>query len=171
MNHALEARVALALARVMKVTDSRRSDELEGVAYEHAHSHGMAGGGASEFFAGEPLLQKACRDGREEQELIDSLPPARCWQSEWTSSCDGRAETRAFVIQDEEGYRAGLDVSYGGGESLPSGFGKAHVELALAIEAANKRENDWHMDDLGVDDGPDEPRVAVRRGYGVREYG
>lgn len=171
MNHALEARVALALARVMKSTDSSRSDELEEVAYAHAHSHGMEGAGQSQFFEGEPLLLKAYRDGREEQELMDSLPPARCWLGEWTSSCDGRAETRTFVIKSEEGYCAGLDVSYGGGESLPPGFGEAHTELSMAIAAATKLENDWHMDDLGVTDGPEAPRDGERRGYGTRECG
>lgn len=168
MSEALEARVALALARVMKSIDEDRSRNLERDAYGHARAHGRSGGAINSFLEGEPLLLEGFHDGEEARDLL-RLDPV--WKGEWTTSCDGRAETRAFVIKDEAGYRAGLDVSYGGGESSPSGFGAAHAELALAIAAANKRENDWHMDDLGDEDGPEEPRVAVRCGFGVREYG
>lgn len=73
-NHALEARVALAHARVMALLDPQRAEDLEAGAYTQAYLLGYEASEAnrsydSSFIAGEPMLAKAARDGFEEHQV------------------------------------------------------------------------------------------------------
>lgn len=73
-NHALQARVELAQARVMALFDPQRAEDLEAGAYTHAYLFGYEASEASRsydssFIASEPLLAKAARDGFEDHQV------------------------------------------------------------------------------------------------------
>lgn len=73
VDFALRARCALAQSRIAAPLNEELAEDFEIAAVGSAHSHGMYDSTPSALIAGEPLLMKAFRDGREELLLMQEM--------------------------------------------------------------------------------------------------
>lgn len=113
-----------------------------------------------QLFKDEPILIQAWQDGqqfaKEMQEYDEaqadafyaSMGPPKAWEGDgWSTSCDGRYETKPFVVKTDDGYCAGFYVSNLGGEPGTSSCGSPQPTLELAIKEAHIGESEWHRED------------------------
>jgi hypothetical protein len=153
---AMQARLNLALARIVAPFNPEAAEDHQSTAYQFAHSLGMCGGNPSPLIADEPLLSKAFRDGQEEQALIcqqtQAIPPVQ-WCGQWTAAWDALSETQPFVVQTPQGPCAGLTVAHLNGDAGELTWGAPHASLDLAIAAAIKLEDQWHAEQLAAIEG------------------
>jgi len=137
------------MARVVAPFNPADADAFERQAIE------LAGDAAWLHEAGEPppklienegLLLAAFaagqRQGDEHAAFMEANPPL-AWLGSWTSSLDGRWETRPCVAEVQGQYQPGLLTSFRGGDSA-SRYGTPTATLAEAIKSARALALDWH---------------------------
>lgn len=147
---ALDARCALAMARVLAPIDPARASEVEERAQMFANGVAWrleSGAPPPQMFHGEELLLHAFAEGQQEADRMAEyfeLHPPLTWSGGWAPSLDGRYETCPCIARSHDGFLPGLCISYMGGD-CDARYGEAVPTLDAAIAIARARDADWHF--------------------------
>lgn len=149
---ALDARCALAMARVVAPLYPERAAELEERAAQLATNVAfmlVRDATAPLLFGDEELLMCAFAEGQDEANAQDDffeMNPPVVWSSRWHVSLDGRYETSGCVARSPGGYLPGLCVSHMGGDCAP-GYREPVPTLDEAVAIAQVLVKEWHAAD------------------------
>jgi hypothetical protein len=148
----MNARVALALSRVLEPLNTELSEALAERAFDMAFNLGNRSAAyaapMSEFFRNCGWLETGFQRGLEHADSLRTMPDA-LWLGEWHADDTGAFETRCSVtrgFEPELGFVPTLEMSQGGGEQQMR-TGEAAPSLAEVITAARSLAREYHCED------------------------